>query len=206
MPSAARANLTSRLADINQLLEAHKAITKFKRAEAAAQQAGGALADVSRVFDALVTDPGPGKPKEVDAINRAAFVLLCSHLQGFIDDLHREAANIVLNGKVQDVGKTIKLIKPRNANPHVEVIETMFSGLGIYDLMQSVRWQKCSNSTVRERLRRYIEDRNKIAHGAQVGVSKDKVERFKKYVETLADKLDESVAQKIQGLVGNRPW
>lgn len=200
IPSVAKTNLTNRLADINQLLDAHKAITKFKRAEAAAQRAGGALADVSRVFDALVTDPGPGKPKEVDAINRAAFVLLCSHLQGFVDDLHCETANIVLEGKVHNIDKTIKLIKPRNANPHVEVIETMFAGLGIYDLMHGIRWQKCSNSTVRERLKKYIEDRNKIAHGAQMGISKDKVVKFKKYVETLADKLDESVARKIQAL------
>lgn len=206
MASVARINLNNRLTDIDQLLEAHKAITKFKRAEAAAKMPGRALADVSRIFYALVTDPGPGKPKEVDAINRAAFVLLCSHLQGFIDDLHREAAKIVLKGKVQDIDKTIKLIKPRNANPHVEIIETMFSGLGIYDLMQNIRWNNCSNNTVRDRLRKYIEERNKIAHGTQVGISKGKVVQFKKYVETLADKIDGSVAQKIQALTGNPPW
>ncbi|TLF45073.1 hypothetical protein FEI13_18550 [Halomonas urmiana] len=206
MPSNARESLTIRLQDIDQLLEAHKAITKFKRAEAAAQLTGGALADVSRVFDALVTDPGPGKPKEVDAINRSAFVLLCSHLQGFIDDLHKEAAHIVLNGRVQDVDKTIKLIKPGNANPHVHIIETMFSGLGIYDLMQNISWQKCTNQTVRDRLGNYIRDRNKIAHGAQMSVSKDKVQQFKKYVETLSDKLDATVGRGIQGITGAQPW
>ena len=206
MPSAARQNLANRLADIDQLIAAHKAITKFKRAEAAARNAGGALADVGRVFDALVTDPGPGKPKEVDTINRAAFVLLCSHLQGFIDDLHKETAGIVLAGKVNDLEKTIKLIKPRNANPHVEIIEKMFAGLGVYDLMQEISWQKCANKTVRERLTNYIVERNKIAHGTQVGISKAKVEQFKKYVETLADKLDEKVAQGVHAITGRRPW
>ncbi len=206
MSSNARENLTVRLTDIDQLLEAHKAITKFKRAEAAAQRTGGALADVSRVFDALITDPGPGKPKEVDAINRAAFVLLCSHLQGFIDDLHKEAANYVLSGRVQDIDKTIKLIKPRNANPHVDIIETMFSGLGMYDLMQGLSWQKCANSTVKERLKNYIIDRNKIAHGAEMNVSKAKVQQFKKYVRTLADKLDQAVAQEINRITGTQPW
>lgn len=206
MPSSARENLIVRLTDIDQLLDAHKAITKFKRAEAAAQRTGGALADVSRVFDALVTDPGPGKPKEVDAINRAAFVLLCSHLQGFIDDLHREAASFVLSGRVQDIDKTIKLIKPRNANPHVEIVETMFSGLGIYDLMQGISWQKCTNATVKDRLKNYILDRNKIAHGAQVNVSKAKVQQFKKYVTTLADKLDDAVAREVSRITGAQPW
>jgi hypothetical protein len=206
MASQSRQNLNKRLQDIDQLLEAHKAITKFKKAEAAAKNGSGALAEVGRVFDALVTDPGPGKPKEVDAINRAAFVLLCSHLQGFIDDLHKETAGIVLDGKVNDVEKTIKLIKPRNANPHVEIIEKMFSGLGIYDLMQEISWQKCSNKTVRERLTGYIVERNKIAHGTQLGISKGKVEQFKKYVETLSDKLDESVAQNVARITGRRPW
>src|SRR5579885_3020162 len=206
MPSTARANLSNRLADIDQLLAAHKAITKFKKAEAAAQRAGGALADVGRVFDALITDPGPGKPKEVDAINRAAFVLLCSHLQGFVDDLHKETALIVLDGRVQDIEKTITLIKPKNANPHVDVIEQMFAGLGIYDVMQNICWQKCANKTVRERLTNYIGERNKIAHGTQVGITKGKVEQFKKYVETIADKLDDTVARQVERLTRRRPW
>ena len=82
----------------------------------------------------------------------------------------------------------------------------MFSGLGIYDLMQEISWQKCSNKTVRERLTGYIVERNKIAHGTQLGISKGKVEQFKKYVETLSDKLDESVAQNVARITGRRPW
>lgn len=206
MPSAARNNLSNRLADVDQLTEAHKAITKFKRAEAAARKVGSGLADIARIVDALVSDPGRGKPKEVDAINRAAFVLLCSHLQGFIDDLHKETAGIVLAGKVLDVDKTIELIKPRNANPHVEIIEKMFAGLGIYDVMQAISWRNCTNKTVRDRLTGYIRERNKIAHGTQIGITKAKVVSFKSYVEILADNLDEIIAQKVSEITERRPW
>jgi hypothetical protein len=204
--SQALDDLEKRLKDVDQLLAAHKAITKFKNAETAAKAGGGSLLDISKVFDVLVTDPGRGKPKEVDAINRAAFVLLCAHLQGFIDDLHREAAQAVLLHKVADIEATIKLIKPRNANPHSDIIDMMFAGLGIYDLMREVSWQKCANKTVRERLSTYITERNRIAHGGQAAITKRKVEQFKKYVQTLASRLDESVAAKAQELIGRRPW
>lgn len=198
MPSDARRNLDRRLADVDQLLDAHKAITKFNRAEAAAQNGGNQLRDAFNVMTALVSDPGPGKPKQVDAINRAAFVLLCSHLQGFVEDLHRETAHKILATKVNNVDKIIKQIKPRNANPHVDVIETMFAGLGIYDLLQNISWQKCTNKTVKKRLTTYIETRNKIAHGAQQSIRKPQVEKFKKYVATLADKIDEVVTRKTK--------
>lgn len=199
-------NLTNRLNDIVQLLEAHKAITKFKNAEAAVRNAGAQLANIGRVIDALVTDPGPGKPKEVDAINRAAFVLLCSHLQGFVDDLHKETAGIVLDGRVDNVDATVKLIRPRNANPHVDIINTMFAGLGIYDLMNNISWQSCSNNTVRDRLTSYIKERNKIAHGAQTKITKQKVTQFKYYVELLAQRLDAEVARQAEQVIGRAPW
>lgn len=199
-------DLDNRLKDIDQLLEAHKAITKFKNAEVAAKNSSGSLSNVGRIFDALVTNPGPGKPQEVDAINRAAFVLLCSHLQGFIDDLHRETAYCVLDGKVKDVNATVKLVKPRNANPHVDIINQMFAGLGVYDLMENIAWRNCANKTVKDRLTAYIQDRNRIAHGDQTSVTKQKVEQFKKYVKTLAEKLDETVAKKVQQTNGQRPW
>lgn len=100
MSSQSRKDLDQRLKDIDQLLNAHSAITKFKKAEQAATRAGGGLGQIANVVNALVTQPGKGKPAEVDAINRSAFVLLTAHFQGYVDDLHKETANIVLAGKV----------------------------------------------------------------------------------------------------------
>lgn len=206
MTSNALTNLTIRLKDIDQLLNAHTAITKFKKAEQAAQSAGGQLAQVANVFNALVTDPGPGKPKEVDAINRAAFVLSMAHFQGFVDELHAELGAIMLQGKATDPKAVIKLVKPSRSNPHVNVINQMFSGIGVYELMESVAWQRCDNETVKSRLTGYLTTRNKIAHGNRESITKAKVSQVKQFIELLAAKLDEKASSKAATTLGEKPW
>lgn len=94
MPSKAYENLGGRMQDVEQLLEAHKAPTQFQRARKAAEEAGGGLAQISEVIDRLVTEPGRGRRTEVDALNRAAMVLLSAHLQGCIEDVYSEAAKV----------------------------------------------------------------------------------------------------------------
>jgi len=205
MASNALASLDERLKDIDQLLEAHSALTKFKRAEQSAKNAGADLSKIADVVKKLVTAPGKGRPAEVEAINKAAFVLLMSHFQGFVDDLHREAANKLLKGKVDDVDELIKLVKPRSANPHPEIIEQMFSGLGIHDVMSSINWQKTSNKKVKSRLKGYIETRNKIAHGAEVKIKKQKVKQFQQFVNLLSTKIDAAVPASAQKFVGSVP-
>ena len=187
-------------------MNAHAAITKFKKAEAAANKAGGGLAQITPIIDALVNDPGRGKPKEVDAINRAAFVLLTAHFKGFIDDIHKEIGLILLTGKAVDPEAVIKLVKPPRSNPHVYVINKMFSGLGIYELMEGIRWQKCNNSSVKSRLKGYLEERNKIAHGSKVPITKKKVMQLKSFVETLSKKIDAAVSEKAKSIIGSDPW
>jgi len=206
MPSTALTGLNERLKDIEQLMNAHAAITKFKKAEAAANNAGGGLAQITPIIEALVNDPGKGKPKEVDAINRAAFVLLIAHFQGFVDDLHKEVGVILLNDKVADPEAVIKLVKPPRSNPHVDVINKMFSGLAIYEVMDEIKWQKCSNSTVKSRLKGYLEIRNKIAHGSKENITKQKVTQLKSFVEMLATKLDDAVCKKAKLITGEKPW
>jgi len=206
MPSQARQDLDDRLSDIDQVFQAHTALTKFKKAEAVANEAGGGLQSITNVVNALVTEPGKGKPAEVSALNRSAFVLLCAHFQGFIEDLHQEAARYTLAGKVSSVADVVRLVKPRNSNPHAEIIERMFSGIGVYDLMHSPHWQKCSNQTVRSRVTKYIQERNQIAHGKRPTIRKAKVTGFKKFVVLLADALDEEVRKQVEALTGRSPW
>jgi hypothetical protein len=170
MPSQSFSNLRSRLKDIDQLLDAHAALTKFKKAEIEAGRIGDKpnLKQIAAVVGKLVSTPGKGKPAEVDAINRAAFVLLSAHFQGFVDDMHKEVAAILLKGKVADIDGIVKLARPGNANPHPSVIEKMFGGLGIFEVTPGIKWQNCTNKSIKDRLTRYIEVRNKIAHGSKV--------------------------------------
>jgi len=206
MPSKARVNLTERLKDIDQLLKAHTAITKFTRAEQAANAAGGQLARIAEVIQALVTNPGKGRPKEVDALNRAAFVLSLAHFQGFVDELHAEVGRKILKGKAADPDAVIKLVKPPWSNPHVNVINQMFAGVGVYELMDTISWQKCDNRSVRSRLTSYLETRNKVAHGSKEAITKGRVVQLKNFIEILASKLDEQVAKKAKLLLGKQPW
>lgn len=204
MASIALTNLKNRLADISQLLDAHTALTKLKKVQAAAK--GGGLEKIIDVVNALVKEPGVGRPAEVAALNRAAFVLLTAHFQGFVDELHRETADHILKGKVSSIDDVVKMVKPRNANPHVDVIEKMFAGLGCYEVMSKISWNKCANATVKKRLTDYIETRNKIAHGKQLVVKKAQVIAYKSYVELLADKLASAVAGKVKASTGKVPW
>ncbi len=50
-------------------------------------------------------------------------VLLSVHLQGFVDDLHLECANIILTGKVDSIERVVEHAKLKNANPHADTIE-----------------------------------------------------------------------------------
>jgi hypothetical protein len=206
MPSQSLQNLDQRLQDIEQLLQAHTALTQFQRARRAAEQAGGELSRIADIIENLVNQPGRGRRAEVDALNRASMVLLSSHLQGFIEDLHLESANIVLAEKVNDIEKVVEHAKPRNANPHADVVEKMFDGIGLYEVLDNIRWQKTSNSTVKKRLTDYIQIRNKIAHGAQESITKAKVQGFQNFVIRFAQNLDEIVADKIEEGTGTRPW
>ena len=206
MPSQSFQNLDLRMQDIEQLLQAHTALTQFQRARKAAEQAGGELSKIAKIIENLTNQPGRGRRSEVDALNRAAIVLLSAHLQGFIDDLHLECAHIMLVGKVQDIEKVAKRAKPRNANPHADIVEKMFDGIGIYEVLDNMRWQKASNTTIRKRLTEYVQARNKIAHGAQEGVTKAKVIGFQDFVQHFAQNLDEIVAEKIEEATGENPW
>ena len=206
MPSKSRTDLNERLADIEQILQAHTALTKIKKAEAAAKHAGEDLKHILTVVNALISTPGKGKPAEVAALNRSAFVLLCAHFQGFVEDLHREAASYTLDGKVRSVSDVVTLVKPGNSNPHANIIEKMFSGVGVYDLMHKPHWSKCSNESVQKRLTKYIEERNQIAHGKKPTIHKTKVVGFMKFIVLLADALDSEVGAQITAMTKIKPW
>lgn len=206
MPSQARENLNARLGDVDQILNAHTAITKFKNAEAAAQRLTGDLSQAANVFNALVTDPGRGKPKEVDALNRAAFVLLTSHFQGFVDDLHKEVGLLVVGNNAINPNNVVKMLGNNRANPHVNVINRVFASLGLYDVMDQLSWRNCNNQSVKKRLTAALETRNKISHGGRDRVTKANVKQLRDFIVLLADALDAEVRIKTHLRIGHYPW
>ena len=206
MPSEAYQNLDSRLKDLEQLMQAHTALTQFRRARIATEQAGGNLAKISTVVDRLVTLPGRGRRAEVGALNRAGIVLLSAHLQGYIEDVYEEAARRLLRNAVKSVEALVYEARGRFSNPHADVIERLFSSIGLPKILDNVSWQRASNQSIRRRLTGYVQIRNRIAHGSQEPVSKAKVGEFRKFVEVFAEKFDTKVHDEIERVMGTAPW
>ncbi len=125
MPSGALQNLEARLKEIDQLLTAHAALTRLRRAELAIGRAGGGLKAVAEAVNLLVTPPTRGRPGQVEALNKASVALLSAHLQGFIEDLFEEAAGKLLAGKVPDVQTLVSNARLRG-NPTSENITRLF--------------------------------------------------------------------------------
>jgi hypothetical protein len=206
MSSNALASLDDRLKDIEQLLTAHEVLTKMQRADAAQKRGPRDLSALPEIIAALVTKPGRGRRREVEALNRASIVLLCAHLQGYVEELFGEAAEALLGSTVQDVKALVEEATSRFSNPHAYRIDRLFASIGLPRVTQGLAWQNCENETVKRKLTTYIELRNEIAHGKQITVRKAKVDGFQGFVEHFSDKLDAGVEQRIFDLVGRMPW
>jgi hypothetical protein len=112
----------------------------------------------------------------------------------------------VLAGRAANPAQTIKLVANSKANPHVDVISKMFAGIGIYDLLDAISWQKCSNQSVKSRLKSYLETRNTIAHGGRQSIKKSQVIATKRFILLLADSIDSAVKAKAAAITGKAPW
>lgn len=205
MPSQALKDLNERINEIDQLLKAHGALTQLEKAQDALKKGGQSLQDVAQVVKLLVSPPGPGRPGEVQALNRAAIALLSAHLQGYIEDLHEETARKLLEGQVPDLDALIRQA-PTRGNPNWDNITRVFSSIGFPDILEKVSWQKCSNATLKTRLREFNELRNRIVHGKAETVHKQRVQNYAGFVRTFADRLDRKVARVYKQLTNQDPW
>ncbi len=101
MPSKAPDDLAERLKDIDQLITAHDAVVRMRRAKHRARHAGDPTEEAVTTLATLVSPLGRGRVAKVEALNRAAVVLLSAHLEGYIEDLYAQAASSLLQGRVQ---------------------------------------------------------------------------------------------------------
>lgn len=173
MPSQALVRLTDRLKDVDQLMIAHRAIAGSAR----------------------------GRKFEVVGINRAAILLLCSHFEGYLEDLMAEALEAVNPKLVPDV------LTYGFHNPWPDRIDDLFAFLGMAKPSKNISWRKASNKSVRDNLGDLVRTRNKLAHGT-VGVKayKSEVARFRGYVEGFSERFDSAVRSQVHKLTGSDPW
>ena len=147
---------------------------------------------------------------DVDAINRAAYVLLLAHFQGFIEDLYRETGTLVLTNKVQNIDTVLNTLGLGTSNPYANKIEEIFNAIGIYDVMSNISWQKRTNAGMRQALTNALSTRNQIAHGKINAQSKSvnlkTVKNLLEFIRILSDNLDSEVRIKFHENYRKYPW
>lgn len=191
--------------DVDQLITAHETVIKFNRFQSQRSGTQTTTDFLNRLSD-LVGPLTPGRPPDVMAINRAGIVLLSAHLEGFIEDLHKLAATTLLAGKVLDLDEMIRAAQRPFNNPNQEKVTALFVTIGMPEILVGISWTRTDNKKVRTRLDDFVGLRNRIAHGGQEPVHTERVRYWKRYVETLAPKLDAKVGREIARLTGTPPW
>lgn len=205
MPSQALHDFKARLRDVQQLIDAHDALTRLRRAQDALQTGGQELSNIGTVIQHLVTDPGVGRRKEVHALNNAAIALLSGNLQGFIVDIFKESAATILGDRVQDVDALTNAAYTRG-NPNEQNIRGMFNALGFPDIFKDISWQRMSTKSLKEKLREFNTLRNRIVHGSNERVRKQMVVNYLKAWENFATRLDSKLSREIHLIMGQPPW
>lgn len=205
MASQALTDFKERTKEVEQLIEAHAALTRLRKAEKAMKSQSQTLQNVATVVQHLVSDPGPGRPQEVHALNNAAVALLSAHLQGFVKDLFEEAASRALDGKVLDVPSVLKAANTRG-NPNEPNITRLFESIGFADVLDRIAWKNMSNKRLRTNLRAFNELRNRIVHGSSERVRKAKVSNYLRVLTNFAEHLDNKLQRDIRQLTGRNSW
>lgn len=205
MTSQALADFKERIKEVEQLIDAHAALTGLRKAQRVLESQNQTLQNIGTVVQYLVSPPGRGRPQEVHALNNAAVALLSAHLQGFVKDLFEEAASKTLDGKVLDVPSVLKAANTRG-NPNEYNITKLFKSIGFPDVLDGIAWQKMSNKRLRTNLRTFNELRNKIVHGSSERASKAKVANYLNVLTNFAERLDKKLQRDIRQLTGRNPW
>ncbi len=201
MASKALKDFQSRLSEVTQLLEAHSALTRFRRAENAAKESNSQnLQNVADVVRHLVSSPGRGRPAEVHALNSAAIALLSAHLQGFIVDLFKEVAERILRNVVQDVDAVIAGANTRG-NPNEQNIVKLFKAIGFTDVLDGLSWQRMSNKQLRAKLQTFNKLRNTIVHGTSEHVKKSTVTNYVGIFQNFAVHIDKKLSPRKRRLI-----
>ena len=135
MPSNSRNELQRRLRDVDEIIDAHRAIT------------GG----------------GKGKPAQEQggALTRAGVVLLSAAMEAFVEDLFEEAARLLMPGRTEDeMVSLFKNTSRRLNNADIHKTQMLFFNLGIPWVLENIRWQKFSNNDFKSSVNRLVGARN----------------------------------------------
>lgn len=100
--------------------------------------------------------------------------------------------------------KVAKLNTPKSA----ELTKLYKQTLGIGEITHNWYWQNCNNGKAKDRLDKLVTKRGEIAHKliTEDAVKKIHGETFYSHVKLLAERIEITVADKVQEMTGTRPW
>jgi hypothetical protein len=131
------------------------------------------LRDADHLYDAAGQLPAgiPGRPLRVAALNRAVVVTCASAWEAYIEELVREALDVL-----RPPGPSLGLWPALNAavrgqlgrfnTPNTENVRMLISdAIGLQDIQRSWAWQNCTSAQAVQRLAEAMTLRHQIAHG-----------------------------------------
>lgn len=177
MPSAARKQLLAALADVDELIEAHVALT------------GG----------------GRGRPtaRQGAAVTRSGVVLLAASFEAFVEDLFEKAADVVYHGwTAGQRNQFLKETSERLNNASVFKSNFLYFNLGIPWVFNGIRWQKFTNASVQAQVDAMVTMRNRIGHGGQPTVQLKTLRYWRNMIENLAPRFEAKVSAEVNRVCG----
>jgi HEPN superfamily RiboL-PSP-like protein len=180
VPSTARTQLSTRLADVERLVEVYRGLP------------GSNAKGRKRTH-------GP-------AVTRAGFMLLYAALEAFVEELYEEAGNLIFSSLPAADRKALYDQTSEKLNTaNVHKTNLLYFNLGIPWLLRDIRWQKFSNATFQAWLNRLVEVRGQIAHGRMPHLSFSQLSANRARLAKYAEVLERRVADYIEERTENRP-
>jgi hypothetical protein len=181
-------------------------------ASTAREELERALQDVKQVIDAHValTGGSVGRPAQKlgAPVTRSGVVLLVAATEAFIEDLFKEAVDLIWPTHPNKAAFLEATVGQRAfANPSVHKTNMLFFNLGIPWVLENVRWQKRTNKSFVDSLTLLIKRRNEIAHGARprVSVQLRQLRAWHRLIQLYAARLETLVADGVEAVTGTRP-
>lgn len=177
MPSSARVHLLVALADVDEIINAHVALT------------GG----------------GRGRPtaRQGAAVTRSGVVLLAALFEAFVEDLFEEAADIIYQGwTAAERTQFLKETSERLNNASVFKSNFLYFNLGIPWVFNGIRWQKFTNAIVKAQVDAMVTMRNRIGHGGQPTVQLRTLRYWRNMIANLAPRFEAKVSAEVSRVCG----
>ncbi len=157
---------------------------------------------------------GPGRKHKVEVLNRAVIVFVCACWEAYVEDVLRDALNVMVSAAAPANLVADGLRRPLEHalgsfhRPDTRGVKNLFEGaLGLVNLHKTWKWGKLTTNRATD-LDALVKLRGRIAHRvtATTAIRKSDGTNALKLVQNLVTKTDAAVAAHLQTIVGTAPW